>query len=118
MVFASFDHEVESFEEYLGPTILAYFDRLFNGRKLTILGYNRQRIPGNWKLMQENIKDPYHPGLLHTWFVTYGLWRADNNSALPLDEHFRHHAMLSTRGIRGNKEGVTQAISSIQAHMK
>ena len=29
------------------------------------------------KLMQENIKDPYHPGLLHTWFVTFGLWRAE-----------------------------------------
>ena len=57
-----------------------YFDRLFDGRKLKILGYNRQRIPGNWKLMQENIKDPYHPGLLHTWFVTFGLWRADNQS--------------------------------------
>ena len=45
---------------------------LMNGRPLTILGYNRQRIPGNWKLMQENIKDPYHPGLLHTWFSTFG----------------------------------------------
>ena len=62
VVFASFDHDVESLEDYLGPTILGYFDRLFNGRALKILGYNRQRIPGNWKLMQENIKDPYHPG--------------------------------------------------------
>ena len=70
VVFASFDHGVESLEDYFGPVILGYFDRLFNGRKLKILGYNRQRIPGNWKLMQENIKDPYHPGLLHTWFVT------------------------------------------------
>jgi phenylpropionate dioxygenase-like ring-hydroxylating dioxygenase large terminal subunit len=69
-VFASFDPDVEPLEDYLGPTILRYFDRVFDGRKLTILGYNRQRIPGNWKLMQENIKDPYHPGLLHTWFVT------------------------------------------------
>jgi salicylate 5-hydroxylase large subunit len=67
------------------PTILGYFDRLFNGRKLKILGYNRQRIPGNWKLMQENIKDPYHPGLLHTWFVTFGLWRADNKSRMVMD---------------------------------
>ena len=82
VVFASFDHDVESFEDYLGPDILSYFDRLFNGRKLTILGYNRQRIPGNWTLMQENIKDPYHPGLLPTWFVTYGLCRADNKSEL------------------------------------
>lgn len=47
VVFASFDHEVESLEDYMGPAILACFDRLFNGRKLTILGYNRQRIPGN-----------------------------------------------------------------------
>ncbi|MDB6000980.1 MAG: putative aromatic-ring-hydroxylating dioxygenase, alpha subunit, partial [Rhizobacter sp.] len=72
VVFASFDPEVESLEDFMGPAILGYFDRLFNGRKLTLLGYNRQRIPGNWKLMQENIKDPYHPGLLHTWFVTFG----------------------------------------------
>jgi salicylate 5-hydroxylase large subunit len=47
VIFASFDHDVESLEDFLGPTILGYFDRLFNGRGLTILGYNRQRIPGN-----------------------------------------------------------------------
>ena len=64
--------------------------------QLKILGYNRQRIPGNWKLMQENIKDPYHPGLLHTWFVTFGLWRADNKSQLVMDERHRHAAMIST----------------------
>jgi salicylate 5-hydroxylase large subunit len=65
--------------------VLPYFDRVFNGRKLKMLGYNRQRIPGNWKLMQENIKDPYHPGLLHTWFVTFGLWRADQKSRMVMD---------------------------------
>ncbi|GLQ49195.1 aromatic ring-hydroxylating dioxygenase subunit alpha [Dyella flava] len=98
VIFASFDHEIESFEDYLGPTILHYFDRTFNGRQLKILGYNRQRIPGNWKLMQENIKDSYHPGLLHTWFVTFGIWRADNHSALKMDAHHRHAAMITTRG--------------------
>jgi salicylate 5-hydroxylase large subunit len=111
VVFASFDHDIESFEDFMGPTILQYFDRLFNGRKLTILGYNRQRIPGNWKLMQENIKDPYHPGLLHTWFVTFGLWRADNKSSLLMDEQHRHAAMISTLGsapATGDKAQVTQ----------
>jgi salicylate 5-hydroxylase large subunit len=117
VVFASFDAEVESFEDYLGPAILHYFDRLFNGRKLQILGYNRQRIPGNWKLMQENIKDPYHPGLLHTWFVTYGLWRADNKSELKMDEHHRHAAMISTRGQAGKAEQVT-SVSSFKEGMK
>ncbi len=121
VVFASFDPAVESLEDFIGPVILGYFDRLFDGRELTILGYNRQRIPGNWKLMQENIKDPYHPGLLHTWFVTFGLWRADNRSALKMDSHHRHAAMISTRGTAGRAdaraEQVTQ-VSSFKAGMQ
>ena len=117
VVFASFDHDVESLEDFLGETILGYFDRQFNGRKLTILGYNRQRIPGNWKLMQENIKDPYHPGLLHTWFVTFGLWRADNKSELRMDEKRRHGAMVSTRGASGKSAQVTQ-VSSFKENMQ
>ena len=116
VIFASFDHDLPSLEAFLGPTILRYFDRVFDGRKLTILGYNRQRIPGNWKLMQENIKDPYHPGLLHTWFVTFGLWRADNKSELKMDEHFRHAAMISTRG-SGGKGEVTSGVSSFKDQM-
>lgn len=116
VVFASFDHAVESLEDFLGPAILGYFDRLFNGRELTLLGYNRQRIPGNWKLMQENIKDPYHPGLLHTWFVTFGLWRADNASQLLMDAHHRHAAMVSTRGTAGQAGEVTQ-VSSFKGKM-
>ena len=119
VIFASFDHSVESLEDYLGPEILPYFDRLFNGRQLTILGYNRQRIPGNWKLMQENIKDPYHPGLLHTWFITYGLWRADNESKLRMDSHYRHAAMVSTRGNAGVKSSeVTAGVTSFKDTME
>ncbi|MEN9688810.1 MAG: hypothetical protein RI998_807 [Pseudomonadota bacterium] len=117
VVFASFDHEIESLEDYLGPTILAYFDRTFNGRQLKILGYRRQRIPGNWKLMQENIKDPYHPGLLHTWFSTFGLWRADNKSELKMDEHFRHAAMISTRGQGGHNAEVVSGVDSFKDKM-
>jgi salicylate 5-hydroxylase large subunit len=117
VVFASFDPDVEPFEDFLGLKILGWFDRLFDGRELVLLGYNRQRIEGNWKLMQENIKDPYHPGLLHTWFVTFGLWRADNRSRLEMDAHHRHAAMISTRGTGGQAgEGVT-AVSSFKEKM-
>ena len=117
VVFASFDHEIESLEVFLGPTILKYFDRTFNGRQLKILGYRRQRIPGNWKLMQENIKDPYHPGLLHTWFSTFGLWRADNKSELKMDDQFRHAAMISTRGQGGNNTEVVGGVDSFKDKM-
>ncbi|MBA4267002.1 MAG: salicylate hydroxylase, partial [Comamonadaceae bacterium] len=82
---------------------------------LTILGYNRQRIPGNWKLMQENIKDPYHPGLLHTWFVTFGLWRADNKSQLLMDAHHRHAAMISTRGSAGQASGQASQVTQVSS---
>ena len=97
LIFASFDHTTQDLKNYLGVNILPWVDRIFKGRELTLLGYNRQRIPGNWKLMMENIKDPYHPGLLHTWFVTFGLWRADQTSRMVLDEKGRHAVMLSRR---------------------
>ena len=121
VVFASFDESVEPFEEYLGPDVLRYFDRTFDGRKLVLHGYSRQRIPGNWKLMMENIKDPYHPGLLHTWFVNYGLWRADNKSELLMDARGRHACMISRRSetLDANvKDQVTGGVTSFRANMK
>jgi salicylate 5-hydroxylase large subunit len=116
-VFASFDHSVESFEDFLGPEVLPYFDRVFSGRPLKLLGYNRQRIPANWKLMQENIKDPYHPGLLHTWFVTFGLWRADQKSHMVMDSKHRHACMVSRRN-EGGGGAVTQGVTSFKADMQ
>jgi salicylate 5-hydroxylase large subunit len=117
VVFACFDHAVEDLEDYLGPDILAAFDRTFDGRKLVLHGYSRQRIPGNWKLMMENIKDPYHPGLLHTWFVTFGLWRADNESRLKLDRHGRHAAMISRRSTQVT-ENIEEGVTSYRNNMQ
>jgi salicylate 5-hydroxylase large subunit len=116
-VFASFDHEVEPFEDFLGPQVLPWYDRVFSGRPLKLLGYNRQRIPANWKLMQENIKDPYHPGLLHTWFVNFGLWRADQKSRMVMDEHHRHACMISRRNEAAAGAVVTQGVASYKPGM-
>ena len=117
VVFASFDHGVESLEQYIGDDVLAYFDRTFDGRRLVVHGYSRQRIRGNWKLMMENIKDPYHPGLLHTWFVTFGLWRADNKSQLLMDSRGRHACMISRRNEMVD-EAVASEASSYRPNMK
>ncbi len=81
-----------------------------------MLGYSRQRIPGNWKLMQENIKDPYHPGLLHTWFVTFGLWRADQQSRMVVDAHGRHAAMISAKNDGGSGDA-TAGVTSFKENM-
>ena len=117
LVFATFGDSVEPLQDYLGPQILPWLERIFQGRQLTLLGYNRQRIPGNWKLMMENIKDPYHPGLLHTWFVTFGLWRADQKSRMVMDEAGRHAVMISRRNEGGTNAAVTQGVTSFKANM-
>ena len=122
LVFASFDYDVEPLADYLGPDVMPWLDRIFKGpdgaRPLTLLGYNRQRIPGNWKLMMENIKDPYHPGLLHTWFVTFGLWRADQKSRMVMDAHGRHAVMVSRRDEAAPAAAaVTAGVTSFKAGM-
>lgn len=98
VVFASFSDDVEPLADYLGDAMLGYFDRVFDGRELTVLGYLRQRLPCNWKLMFENIKDPYHATLLHVFLVTFGLFRADQPSATQMDATGRHSVLVSSRG--------------------
>jgi salicylate 5-hydroxylase large subunit len=112
VVFASFDEAVEPFEAYLGPTMLRYFDRLFDGRALRLHGYSRQRIPANWKLMQENLKDPYHASLLHVFFVTFGLFRADQKGAIQMDDRGRHCVMSLQREV--DNVGTVQANEATQ----
>ncbi|MCP2200559.1 Ring hydroxylating alpha subunit (catalytic domain) [Lentzea flava] len=97
MIFASFASEPPSLELSLGPTMIGYFDRVFNGRPLEILGYSRQRIPCNWKLIFENIKDPYHASTLHVFLVTFGLFRADTPAAVKMDPSGAHSVLISSK---------------------
>lgn len=98
VIFASFDQQTEDLETYLGPAILVYLDRVFTGRPLAVLGHSRQRIPSNWKLMMENIKDPYHGSLLHVFLVSFGLYRLDQKSKVVMDDTGRHASLSSRRG--------------------
>jgi salicylate 5-hydroxylase large subunit len=98
VIFASTDGSMPPLEEYLGEVNLRWFDRVFDGRSLRVLGYHRQRIEANWKLMFENIKDPYHATLLHVFLVSFGLFRADNPSATQMDTHGRHSVLISSKG--------------------
>ena len=117
VIFASFDQDVEPFEDYLGKTMIEYFDRVFDGRKLKVLGYSRQRTPANWKLMFENIKDPYHASLLHVFLVTFGLFRADQKSAVKMDETGRHACLISRRGEQKRSED-TKDIRNLREDFK
>lgn len=97
-VWATFSQHTPPFRQYLGPRMFKHYQRVYSGRPLKVLGYNRQRIPANWKLMMENIKDPYHAGLLHVFFVTFGLFRADQKSAVEMDDSGKHGILISRKG--------------------
>lgn len=94
-IWASFDPAAPSFEDYCGPDMFTYVKRLFGGRALKLLGYNRQLINSNWKMYIENLKDPYHATLLHSFLITFGLWRADTQSESIPTEGGRHGIMVS-----------------------
>ena len=65
-------------------------DRLFD-RPVRVLGYNRQRIRGNWKLYAENTRDNYHASLLHEFLVTFGLDRSTQVGGVKMDARHRHN---------------------------
>lgn len=97
VVFASYARDMEPLPEYLGPEILREFEATFDGRSLRVLGHYRHTLPGNWKLYHENLKDPYHATLLHTFLVTFGLLVAGNRSLMLADESGRHGVMCSAK---------------------
>jgi len=98
VLFASFHSDTVDFLDYLGESNQYYFERVFDGRELRSLGHSRQLIQGNWKLMFENIKDPYHASLLHVFLVTFGLFRADQQAQVKMDETGRHGLLISRKG--------------------
>jgi apoptosis-inducing factor 3 len=119
VVFASYAEEIEDLADYFGPEILKEFEATFDGRKLKLLGHYRHSLPGNWKLYHENLRDPYHATLLHTFLVTFGLLSPGNRSLMLMDERGRHGYMASSKSdaknmssdtkkeMRAYKEGMT-----------
>jgi predicted metalloprotease with PDZ domain len=94
-IWATFADDAPSFEDYCGPEVLAEIDHMLPGKKLKLLGYSRQLIPSNWKMYLENLKDPYHATLLHTFYITFGLWRADSKSECIPTGGGAHSVMVS-----------------------
>jgi len=110
VLFASFDSNPPEFLDYLGEANQYYFERVFDGRKLRLLGHSSQLIQGNWKLMFENIKDPYHASLLHVFLVTFGLFRADQQAQVKMDHTGRHGLLISRKG----EQRASEATKDIQ----
>jgi salicylate 5-hydroxylase large subunit len=117
VIFASFDPAMPPVREYLGELMTHYFERVFDGRPLRLLGRVSQKIAGNWKLMVENIKDPYHASLLHVFLVSFGLFRADQKSKVEMDETGRHAVLVSRKGEQKESEA-TKEIANLKVDYK
>ena len=113
VIFATACADMESIEQYLGPEICKEFDATFDGTEFKLLGVHRNILPSNWKLYQENLKDPYHATLLHTYLTTFGLFVSSNESKIPTDEYGRHGGLLSRR-----PEGRPDVSKEEQANMQ
>jgi salicylate 5-hydroxylase large subunit len=114
VVFVSFDLAMVPVRAYLGPLMTSYFERVFDGRPLRLLGRMSQRVRSNWKLMMENIKDPYHASLLHVFLVSFGLFRADQKSKVEMDESGGHAVLVSRKGEQKHSGG-TAEIANLKA---
>ena len=119
LIFASFDPSVSPFEEAIGPDIYPWLTRLFDGREIRILGYQRQRIACNWKLYMENLKDSYHATLLHVFLISFGLSRAGQNGVQAQDARtYANSVATATRTAPDEHLGAESEMTSLRSSLE
>src|SRR3546814_5344596 len=74
LVFGTFRQDTPSLEDYIGPMMRPWIDRIFH-KPVVYLGCTRQYSKSNWKLYLENVKDGYHASLLHLFHTTFNIYR-------------------------------------------
>jgi anthranilate 1,2-dioxygenase large subunit len=98
LVFGTYSAATEPLPDYLGPHARAQIERLLVQRKPKVLGYLRQRIKANWKLYNENVRDPYHASLLHLFQVSFGIQAPNMQGGIKLDKDGKNtwnHSILT-----------------------
>lgn len=95
ILFGTFSDQAPPLETYLGPEIVTRIKRVMR-RPVKVLGYCDQQLPNNWKIYMENVKDPYHASLLHTFFTTFRINRLSQPGGIIIDgTHTGHHVSYS-----------------------
>jgi anthranilate 1,2-dioxygenase large subunit len=93
LTFATFSDSAPSLADYLGPEMCERLDRVFH-KPIVYLGCTRQYGRANWKLYNENVRDPYHASLLHPFFSTFNLLRASTRSEQLIDKRGLHWCVM------------------------
>jgi len=105
VVFGTFSAEAPPLDSYLGERVMGMMRALFH-KPVKVLGYQRQHILGNWKLYNENLRDPNHGGLLHSFHATFSLCRLSQTGGAHMDPEFRHN--ISFIMGQDNKEAMAE----------
>ncbi|HEY2530898.1 MAG TPA: Rieske 2Fe-2S domain-containing protein, partial [Xanthobacteraceae bacterium] len=82
LVFGTFSDQTPAIADFIGPEVLARFNRILGGRKIEIIGRFVEVLPNNWKMYAENARDSYHASLLHLFFATFKLNRLSQGGGL------------------------------------
>jgi anthranilate 1,2-dioxygenase large subunit len=93
LVFATFSATVEPLDDYIGPVMGGYIDRIFH-KPVVYLGCTRQYSNSNWKLYLENVKDPYHASLLHLFHTTFNIFRVGMQARCVTDGRDGLHSII------------------------
>jgi anthranilate 1,2-dioxygenase large subunit len=115
-IWATYDEGTPEFADFIGPEILPWFDRVFNG-KLKLLGVSRQIVPCNWKFYTDNTRDGYHAAFLHTFIPKFGLWRPDSDyHAIPTEggRHILYHILYSP-DLKDSRNESTKELRKMQS---
>jgi phenylpropionate dioxygenase-like ring-hydroxylating dioxygenase large terminal subunit len=82
LVLGTFSDQTPAIEDFIGPEVLARFNRILGGRKIEIIGRFVEVLPNNWKMYAENARDSYHASLLHLFFATFKINRLSQGGGL------------------------------------
>ena len=107
MIFATFSEETEPLADYLGPHCQSQIARLLGQRTPKVTGYMRQMIAGNWKLYNENVRDPYHASLLHLFQVSFGIQQPTMKGGIKMDKDSKNtwnHSIISDDDTESNND--------------
>jgi len=95
LVFGSFSDDVADIEEYIGEAVLGRIQRVLGKGEVEVLGRFTQKLPNNWKLYFENVKDSYHASLLHLFLTTFDVNRLTQKGGLIVSEDGGNHVSYS-----------------------
>ncbi|ABE31844.1 MULTISPECIES: anthranilate 1,2-dioxygenase large subunit AndAc [Pseudomonadota] len=96
LVFGTFRQDTPSLEDYIGPMMRPWIDRIFH-KPVVYLGCTRQYSKSNWKLYLENVKDGYHASLLHLFHTTFNIYRVGMKVRQMADVGGLHSLLTSTK---------------------